>query len=124
MSLFHTSGTLLSRHPYSERALGINGAYEPWFKTDKAAGVHEYTSPIDGVTRIGGFQRNHIFPIGVLASVGRDEALIVWNRLFVFRIVLIGFARCHDRHPGLEPRTATAATGGGGGGARRARRHR
>ena len=40
--------------------------------------------------RIGGYQRNHIFPVGVIAAVGRDEALARWNEEFVFRSSIIG----------------------------------
>jgi len=47
----------------------------------------EYESPVDGIQRIGGYQRNHIFPIGVLASVSRAEALSDWNREFIFRAI-------------------------------------
>ncbi|NBJ09476.1 sensor domain-containing diguanylate cyclase [Microvirga arsenatis] len=90
ISLFHTDGTLLSRYPYVERAIGTNGAYEPWFRDGKASGVYEYKSPVDGVKRIGGFQRNHIFPIGVLASIGRDEALSNWNHTLIVRLILTG----------------------------------
>ncbi|MBJ6126981.1 sensor domain-containing diguanylate cyclase [Microvirga splendida] len=90
LALFHTNGTLLSRYPYLERAIGALAVNEPWFREGKASGVYEYTSPLDGVTRIGGYQRNHIFPVGVLAAVGRDEALARWNNMFAFRIVVIG----------------------------------
>jgi diguanylate cyclase (GGDEF)-like protein len=90
ITLFHMNGTLLSRYPYIERAIGSSGGHEPWFRNGTASGSYEYVSPIDRTARIGGFQRNHAFPIGVLASVGRDEALARWNREFVFRLVVIG----------------------------------
>jgi diguanylate cyclase (GGDEF)-like protein len=85
--LFHADGTLLSRHPYLERAIGRNVLYEPWFRAGMSPGSFEYVSPIDGQQRIGGYQRNHIFPIGVLASVSREEALAGWNREFMFRAI-------------------------------------
>ena len=87
ITLFHTDGTLLSRYPSREAAIGRNTAYEPWFKIGVATGAFEYLSPIDGLQRIGGYQRNHIFPIGVLASVSREEALAGWNREFIFRTI-------------------------------------
>ncbi|WP_262031699.1 sensor domain-containing diguanylate cyclase [Microvirga sp. Mcv34] len=90
LALFHADGTLLSRYPYLERAIGALAVNEPWFKDGKASGIYEYTSSIDGVTRIGGYQRNHIFPIGVLSAVGRDEALARWNSMFAIRIVATG----------------------------------
>ncbi|RDI57909.1 sensor domain-containing diguanylate cyclase [Microvirga subterranea] len=87
ITLFHADGTLLSRYPYREAAVGRNVSYEPWFKIGVSSGSFEYVSPIDGVKRIGGYQRNHIFPIGVLASVSEDQALADWNQEFVFRSV-------------------------------------
>ncbi|GEO14552.1 sensor domain-containing diguanylate cyclase [Microvirga aerophila] len=87
VTLFQKDGTLLARYPYIDRAIGVQSAYEPWFKNSVTSGSYEYTSPIDGVTRIGGYQSNHIFPIGVLSSVGRDEALAEWNREFIIRVV-------------------------------------
>jgi diguanylate cyclase (GGDEF)-like protein len=90
IALFNVDGTLLSRYPYLERAVGVIAASEPWFKDGRGSGTYEFVSPLDGVTRIGGYQRNHIFPVGVLASVGREEALARWDRAFVFRIVVTG----------------------------------
>ncbi|MFC4170629.1 diguanylate cyclase domain-containing protein [Microvirga sp. GCM10011540] len=89
ITLFHTDGTLLVRFPSRENAIGRNVSYEPWFKDGVTWGSFEYKSPIDGVERISGYQRNHIFPIGVLASVGRVEALADWNREFVYRAVAV-----------------------------------
>lgn len=98
IALFHTDGTLLSRYPYREQSIGLYSAHEPWLQQGVSHGTYEYVSPVDGVERISGYQRNHIFPVGVLASVGRDEALADWNREFVLRsigvyllIALIGY---------------------------------
>jgi diguanylate cyclase (GGDEF)-like protein len=87
ITLFNMDGTLLSRYPYRETAIGLKVGYEPWFKIGTASGAFEYESPIDGVRRIGGYQRNHIFPIGVLASVSEAQALADWNREFIFRAI-------------------------------------
>ncbi|WP_230533167.1 sensor domain-containing diguanylate cyclase, partial [Microvirga roseola] len=89
IALFHLNGTLLSRYPYSDRAIGSNSAYEPWFTNGTTSGSYEYRSPIDGTVRLGGYQRNHIFPIGVLASVGREEALAHWTQAFLLRTVVV-----------------------------------
>jgi diguanylate cyclase (GGDEF)-like protein len=89
VALFHQDGTLLSRYPYQERAIGMNASHAPWLKGSWASGSYAYVSPFDGVERIGGFQRNHAFPIGVLASFGRDEALARWTGEFTFHIGVI-----------------------------------
>ena len=91
ITLIHMDGTLLTRYPYIERAIGADLSKEPGFLERKGSGSYEYVSPIDGVVRMGGYHRNHIFPIGVLSAVGRDEALADWYREFVLRIVVIGF---------------------------------
>jgi len=90
ITLIHTNGTILSRYPYIERAIGSNVLSDPQFRNARGSGNYDYVSPIDGLTRIGGYQRNHIFPMGVIAAVGRDEALARWNEEFVFRSTIIG----------------------------------
>lgn len=90
ITLIHKDGTLLTRYPYIDRAIGADLSNEPAFRQGKGSGSYEFVSPVDGVARMGGYHRNHIFPIGVLSAVGRDEALAGWNREFVFRIVVIG----------------------------------
>ncbi|WP_262268498.1 sensor domain-containing diguanylate cyclase [Microvirga yunnanensis] len=90
ITLIHKDGTILSRYPYIERAIGSSISNDPLFKEKRGSGAYDYVSPFDNVARMGGYHRNHIFPIGVLASVGRDEALADWNREFVFRTVVIG----------------------------------
>lgn len=89
ITLIHKDGTLLSRYPYTERAIGTALSNEPRFREGKGTGSFEYVSPVDGVRRMGGYHRNHIFPVGVLSSVGQDEALEDWNREFLFRIAVI-----------------------------------
>lgn len=90
ITLLHQNGTILSRYPYIERAIGTNVLNDPQFKNARGSGNYDYASPIDGLMRIGGYQRNHIFPVGVVAAVGRDEALARWNEEFVFRGSIIG----------------------------------
>jgi diguanylate cyclase (GGDEF)-like protein len=91
ITLIHKDGTLLSRYPYIERAIGSDLSKQPGFREGRGSGSYEYVSPVDEVARMGGYHRNHIFPIGVLSSVGRDEALANWNREFVLRTVVISF---------------------------------
>ena len=87
ITLFQANGTLVSRYPYIERAIGTDHVHQPWFRDGVASGTYEYVSPVDGVDRVSGYQRNHIFPVGVLSAVGRDEALADWNREFASRAV-------------------------------------
>ncbi|EIM27826.1 sensor domain-containing diguanylate cyclase [Microvirga lotononidis] len=89
ITLIYKDGTLLSRYPYIERAIGTDISKEPQFLERRGSGAYEYVSPIDGVTRMGGYYRNPMVPVGVLASVGQDEAMASWNREFVFRTVVM-----------------------------------
>lgn len=89
IALFNTDGTLLSRYPYAERAIGTNHASRPWFKSKAASGSYEFMSMVDETPRLSGYQRNHIFPIGVLSAVGRNEALAHWNQEFLFRTTAV-----------------------------------
>ncbi len=99
LALFDTEGKVLSRYPYLERAIGLDGAPAAMHGLGPAAsGSTEYVSGIDGVTRIAGFQRNHIFPVVVLSAVAYDEALAGWNRAFLLRaigvsllVIMIGY---------------------------------
>jgi diguanylate cyclase (GGDEF)-like protein len=87
ITLFNSNGILLSRYPYIENAIGKDSTQERLFTEKVASGNYQYVSPIDGVARISGYQRNHIFPIGVLSSVGEQQALADWNQEFAFRAV-------------------------------------
>jgi diguanylate cyclase (GGDEF)-like protein len=87
VTLLHKNGTLLARYPYIDRAIGTNTTSVPWVRDGLVSRTYEYESPVDGVKRIGGYQGNHIFPVGVLSSVGRDEALAEWNREFIQRAI-------------------------------------
>jgi diguanylate cyclase (GGDEF)-like protein len=89
ISLFNTNGTLLSRYPYVESIIGANFNYRPWFMDGATSGSYEFKSAVDGLSRLSGYQRNHVYPIGVLSSVEQNEALARWNREFVFRLIAV-----------------------------------
>ncbi|NBJ11219.1 sensor domain-containing diguanylate cyclase [Microvirga arsenatis] len=89
VALLGTDGTLLSRYPYLESAIGVKQAFSAWAESGRVPGFGEYVSPIDGVARFASVQRNHIYPVMVLAAVGQEEALKNWNEEFVFRTVAI-----------------------------------
>ncbi|HEU6441133.1 MAG TPA: sensor domain-containing diguanylate cyclase [Microvirga sp.] len=88
--MFSTAdGTILSRYPYFERAVGIRTATAEWL-AGPPSGSRSYTSPIDGVSRLAGYQRNHVYPIVVVSAVSQQEALRNWT--IEFRIRLFGVA--------------------------------
>ena len=88
-----TDGTILSRYPYYERALGIRTETSEWL-TGNPTGSRPYTSPIDGTRRLAGYQRNHVYPIVVVSAVSEKEALRNWTLELELRLfgvtILIG----------------------------------
>lgn len=101
ISILRSNGIALSRYPYQEDVIGRDGSSSRLFQEllpHFAFGSYSYKASLDGVDRISGYRRNHVFPIVVVAAVGRDEVLANWNRTFVFRsfaivalVCLIGF---------------------------------
>lgn len=85
IALFDAESRLLSRYPYIESAIGAFSKSEAVLKASLPFGAIEYSSTFDGVRRIAGYQRNHVFPVMVLAAVGEEEALAAWNREFYER---------------------------------------
>ncbi|MEZ0171936.1 sensor domain-containing diguanylate cyclase [Microvirga sp. TS319] len=88
-----TDGKILSRYPYFEKAIGIKTETSEWL-TGSPSGSRFYTSPIDKVPRLAGYQRNHVYPIVVLSAVSQQEALRNWTVELQLRLlgvaVLIG----------------------------------
>lgn len=87
IALLDEQGMILSRYPYLDQAIGTAGATQDLVGRLSSSGAAEYVSPVDGVKRIAGYHRNHIFPVMLMAAVGHDEALASWNRAFVIRAV-------------------------------------
>jgi diguanylate cyclase (GGDEF)-like protein len=85
--LLDADKTLLARYPYLEQAIGTVSAPGLLQSSGFASGSVEYVSSLDGVERIAGYQRNHIFPVIVLSGVGRDEVLAAWNQEFITRSI-------------------------------------
>ncbi|MXQ14763.1 sensor domain-containing diguanylate cyclase [Microvirga makkahensis] len=79
-----TDGRILSRYPYFERALGIRTSTSEWL-AGTPSGSRSYVSPIDGVSRLAGYQRNHVYPIVVVSAVSQQEALRNWTLEFQIR---------------------------------------
>ena len=97
ISLLTTKGIVLSRYPYQEDVIGRDASSSRLFREllpHFAFGSYSYKASLDGVERISGYRRNHVFPVVVVAAVGRDEVLANWNRTFLFRalavLVLVG----------------------------------
>jgi len=78
-------GRVLSRYPYAAQAIGVAQTASTWLLEGSPYGSGPYTSPIDGVRRLAGYQRNHVYPVVVLTAVSQDEALANWMEEFQIR---------------------------------------
>lgn len=88
IALFHSeNGTLLSRYPYVDQAIGTQQSNAPWLKEKALFGPYTYTSPFDGTLRLSAYQKNHAYPFTVLAAVSQSEALSNWLQELRFRVV-------------------------------------
>jgi diguanylate cyclase (GGDEF)-like protein len=87
-------GRILSRYPYVEQVIGISQTASTWMLEGSLYGAGAYWSPIDGVKRLAGYQRNHVYPVVVMSAVSQDEALANWMEEFQIRslgvTVLVG----------------------------------
>ncbi|WP_134494290.1 GGDEF domain-containing protein [Microvirga pakistanensis] len=90
-------GRILSRYPYDASVIGTTPPPPPWLLDGSPSGSQPYLSPVDGMPRLAGYQRNHVYPVVLLAAVGQEEALRNWTMEFQIRslgvailIVIIG----------------------------------
>lgn len=89
--LVDANGTLLSRWPWSESAIGTDRSSMMPFRAmmEQGHGSYRYKSSIDGVERISGYHRSQRYPLLVLAAVGRDEELTEWRSKATVRVVSV-----------------------------------
>jgi len=115
-------GKILARYPYVERVIGAAPALVTLPPQGSPSGSHVYVSPVDSVTRLAGYQRNHIYPVLLMTAVSQNEMLAKWLEEFKIRIasvtVLVGIigvlgwrlARELQRREQVEAELAVLAT--------------
>lgn len=83
ISLYDSTGLLLSRKPYhpdlSDEDLGEGALFEADALADNS-GAYHYDSAIDGHRRIGGFDRGTRYPVVSVVAVSHNEVLAGWGR--------------------------------------------
>lgn len=92
ITLLHTNGTIMSRHPFDDSVIGRilpsvssllqRAASEP-------AGRFHSISPIDGVARLGSYRRSDRFPLVLIVAIGAEDALADWIRGAWFRMASV-----------------------------------
>jgi PAS domain S-box-containing protein len=90
-SLFRRDGTLIGRHPSTDKIGEKLSPASPWYKT-LADGGGTYRTPgyIGGVPRIISVQPVHGYPLAVSAGVSEAVALAPWRRQSI--IIMVGAA--------------------------------
>lgn len=80
ISLLYADGTLLTRYPYRAELVGremtANGP-QPG-QSNASSGNYSYRSSVDGVERIGGWNRGTAYPLVTTVAIARDDALATW----------------------------------------------
>jgi len=117
-----TDRRILSRYPYGNGVVGHQRSKSDFIFQGSQLGSGVYHSPIDGVKRFAGYQRNHVYPVVVLTAVSEEQALANWRREFqlrsasvavlVFIIGMLGWrlARELRRREQVEAELAVLAT--------------
>jgi diguanylate cyclase (GGDEF)-like protein len=86
-----TDGTILARYPYADGAVGMRQSTAPWIGSGVPSGTYTYQSPIDGVMRLSGYQKNHVYPVTLLTAVSEEQALARWTHELQSRILGVTF---------------------------------
>lgn len=82
-----TDRKILSRYPYSDQVIGNQRSNSNFILEGSPNGAGLYDSPIDGIRRLAGYQRNHIYPVVLLTAVSEEEALSNWTEEFKVRLL-------------------------------------
>jgi PAS domain S-box-containing protein len=82
LMLASIDGTLLTRRPLDEAAIGRDlgdaGRFRDLLR-QSAAGAMEFRSPVDGVLRLDSYRRVADYPLAVMAALSQREGLAEWR---------------------------------------------
>lgn len=92
ISLLTREGRLLARYPALVDQVGSDLGRRPLFADpelrDRSSGAYSYVSTLDGIERIGGFDRSARYPIVAVAAASLDDTLIHWRASATQRALL------------------------------------
>jgi diguanylate cyclase (GGDEF)-like protein len=88
IALLRGDGLLLSRYPLDAKNLGLDYSELPWFPRTREAssGAIRFSSPVDGVARVNGFERVDTIPLLMLVGISEASVLQGWLRNCVIGI--------------------------------------
>ncbi|MGC4077444.1 MAG: PAS domain S-box protein [Rubrivivax sp.] len=95
ITLLDSTGKLISQQHYRPELIGTDLSGDDLFGQRLAVsdtGAYHFNSPIDGVDRIGGFDRGTRYPVVAVVAVSHDEALASWGKGALLRgLLTLGF---------------------------------
>jgi diguanylate cyclase (GGDEF)-like protein/PAS domain S-box-containing protein len=92
ISLMSADGIIMARGPDDGTSVGRDLSAGPLFKdTDSRAssGVYYYRSPVDGLQRLGFYQRSSHYPLMILAAKAQSDVLAPWRKEAFARMSLV-----------------------------------
>src|SRR6266446_2702895 len=84
VTLLRRDGTIVARHPHTERMMGQKmPAESPWYQLVESGGTYRSPGYIDGITRVVSVHPLRDYPIVVDVTISEDAALANWRRLSI-----------------------------------------
>jgi diguanylate cyclase (GGDEF)-like protein/PAS domain S-box-containing protein len=92
ISLMSADGIMMARSPDDGTSVGRDLSTEPLFKdidSRASSGVYYYRSPVDGLQRLGFYQRSSHYPLMILAAEAQSDVLAPWRKEAFARMTLV-----------------------------------
>ena len=91
VSLISSDGIAMARRPYDDN-VGRDVTGGPFLDTigsGESSGASHFKSSLDGMQRLGFYQRSHRYPFMVLVTQGQDELLAPWRDAAITRMMFV-----------------------------------
>jgi diguanylate cyclase (GGDEF)-like protein/PAS domain S-box-containing protein len=92
LSLLSADGITQARIPDDGTNVGRDVSDGPFFsgtRSGTSSGVYHFRSALDGLQRLGFYQRSDRYPFMLLATKAQDEVLAPWRRAAVTRLLFV-----------------------------------
>jgi signal transduction histidine kinase len=123
VTLLRRDGTIVARHPHTERMMGQKmPAESPWYQLVESGGTYRSPGYIDGITRVVSVHPLRDYPIVVDVTISEDAALANWRRqstfiaigalcaalgfIVLFRALSAQFRELEENRASLEAKTS------------------
>jgi diguanylate cyclase (GGDEF)-like protein/PAS domain S-box-containing protein len=92
VALVSTDGVVMTRSPDDGSYVGRDVSGGPFFvafRSGGSSGVQYFKSFLDGLQRLGAYQRSSRYPFVALATKAQDEVLAPWRRAAIVRVLFV-----------------------------------